>query len=396
MSVLHLNNASKVCCLSPHHFSSTLSSSGRSFLPLPSLVMSLKTSKTIHTTPLCFKKKPKTIKEELKNKYRNIVVPEEDLNKKPSAVEIKQKDLPSNTPTLGERLNRDVYRLFHQGDEKHGYHNLRKYPDSLRKEVIEDVKDQLNTNPIQAIKDSFKTVSNEIKMFANEMKEYDVNAALDALPPPGGRRKEWGFQTEEELSQWILTKDSDWGEGYSAAEIELSPLGHGVLRGDLSTRVPADGRTQNAGYVNIASEKKRKSFAREVLMEDWSYFSHLTMNIRGDGRKYMLNLQVKRDFDILWNDRWHYPLYTRGGPYWQYVKIPWSKFYLGSRGSLQDKQMKIPLEAGVVGMSLTLMDQISGPFQLEIKDISLHCDHNGDGEDFAYEMYKVPNFWAGH
>merc|ERR1719222_378580 len=62
------------------------------------------------------------------------------------------------------------------------------------------------------------------------------------------------------------------------------------------------------------------------------------MNIRGDGRKYMINLKVKRDFDILWNDRWHYPLYTRGGPYWQYVKIPWSKFFLGSRGRIQDRQ----------------------------------------------------------
>ena len=99
-------------------------------------------------------------------------------------------------------------------------------------------------------------------------------------------------------------------------------------------------------------------------MDHWVEYTHLTMNIRGDGRKYMLNLQVKRDFDILWNDRWHYPLYTRGGPYWQYVKIPWSKFYMGSRGSLQDKQMRIPLEAGVVGMSITLMDQISGPFQV--------------------------------
>ena len=107
--------------------------------------------------------------------------------------------------------------------------------------------------------------------------------------------------------------------------------------------MPADGRTQAAGYVNIASKKRRLSFAREKLMEDWGYFSHLTMNIRGDGRRYMLNIQVKRDFDILWNDRWHYPIYTRGGPYWQYVKIPWSKFYLGSRGVLQDKQFKIPL-----------------------------------------------------
>ena len=116
-----------------------------------------------------------------------------------------------------------------------------------------------------------------------------------------------------------------------------------MWRGELSTRVPNDGRTQAAGYVNIASKKRMLSFAREKLAEDWDYFSHLTMNVRGDGRKYMINIQVKRDFDLLWNDRWHYPLYTRGGPYWQYVKIPWSKFYLGSRGVLQDKQFKIPL-----------------------------------------------------
>jgi len=319
-----------------------------------------------------------------------------DLNKKPSALEIKQKDLPTNTPNLGERLNRDVYNLFHQADEKHGYHNLKKHPDNFGKEVVEDMKEKLNTNPKQAFKESFKTLSNEIKMFANELKAFDIHDDIDALPGPGGRRKQWGFQTEEELNQWILTKDSDWGEGYSAAQMELNPLGHAVLRGDLSTRVPADGRTQNAGYVNISSVKKMKSFAREVVMEDWDYFSHITMNVRGDGRKYMLNLQVKRDFDILWNDRWHYPLYTRGGPYWQYVKIPWSKFYMGSRGSLQDKQFKVPLACGVQGMSVTLMDQISGPFQLEIKDISLHNDHSDDDEDFAYEMYKVPNFWAGH
>ena len=41
-------------------------------------------------------------------------------------------------------------------------------------------------------------------------------------------------------------------------------------------------------------------------------------------------------------------------------------------------------------------DQVSFHFQLEIKDISLHCDHNNDEEDFAYEMYKIPEFWAGH
>ena len=182
------------------------------------------------------KQKKKTLTQELKSKYRNLVVQPEDLNKKPSDLEIKQKELPHNTPTLGERLNRDVYRLFHQADEKHGYHNLRKY-DSLKTEVVEDMKEKLNKNPKKAFKDAFKTVSDEIRLFAKEMKEADfVSGGLDALPSMGGRRKEWDFQTEADMAEWILTKDSDWGEGYSAAEFSLSPLGHAVWRGDLSTR----------------------------------------------------------------------------------------------------------------------------------------------------------------
>ena len=346
-------------------------------------------------------------------------MPEEDTHKRPSDLEIRKKDLPVNQPTLGERMNRDVYRMFYQADQKHGYHNLRKYPDSMKDEVLESVKEELNKNPKKAFSDAFKTVRNEIRLFAKEIKEADyASQGLDNLPPLGGKRKEWGFQTQEEVDEWIPTQDSDWGEGYSSAELKLSPLGHAVWSGDLSTRVPADGRTQAAGYVNIAAKKKMMSFAREKLMEDWDYFSHLTMNVRGDGRKYMINIQVKRDFDLLWNDRWHYPLYTRGGPYWQYVKIPWSKFYLGSRGVLQDKQFAIPLSkyifilysfyhcsgvvnltfvgCGVVSVSFTLMDQISGPFSLEMKDISLMVDHGNDGEEFAYEMYKIPHFWAGH
>jgi len=45
------------------------------------------------------------------------------------------------------------------------------------------------------------------------------------------------------------------------------------------------------------------------------------------------------------------------------------------------------------GISFTLKDKISGPFQLEIKDISLHYDPTGDDEEFAYEMYRIPAFW---
>ena len=53
---------------------------------------------------------------------------------------------------------------------------------------------------------------------------------------------------ELELDEWIVTRDSDWGEGYSSAELKMNSAGTGaVFSGELSTRVPADGRTQEAG-----------------------------------------------------------------------------------------------------------------------------------------------------
>ena len=110
---------------------------------------------------------------------------------------------------------------------------------TVSQEVNEQIKQDLKTRPWQSFKENFAIVRDEIRKFDAEVRETVQNPAYnitDYLPMPGERRTEWGFQTEAELSQWVLTQDSDWGEGYSAARLELSPLGHAVLSGDLSTR----------------------------------------------------------------------------------------------------------------------------------------------------------------
>ena len=97
--------------------------------------------RTFATTALCCKVGPSkktgggTIRENLRKKYRNIIVKKEDLNKRPSDLEIAKKELPEDTPTLGERLDRDVYNMFHVQDDKHGYRNKRKSGMSLQQEV---------------------------------------------------------------------------------------------------------------------------------------------------------------------------------------------------------------------------------------------------------------------
>ena len=51
-------------------------------------------------------------------------------------------------------------------------------------------------------------------------------------------------------------------------------------------------------------------------------------------------MQVHGEWDIFWHDMWVFPLYTRGGPYWQEYRVPFSKFYFSHRGKIQDDQVR--------------------------------------------------------
>lgn len=197
----------------------------------------------------------------------------------------------------------------------------------------------------------------------------------------------WRFKgNPKALDQWVITCDSDYNEGYSTVKLELSSTGTGVFSGTLSTRLPKDGRIKYAGYCNMNSIPKRKSFKREVYY-DWTPYTHIVLRVRGDGRCYVLNIATRGIFDLTWNDVYHYVLYTRGGPYWQYVRIPFSKFVFSSKGRLQDRQAPVELNE-VSNFGISLADDVSGHFRLEIDYIGLERDEFHT-EEFAYESYNV-------
>ncbi|XP_014470793.1 PREDICTED: complex I intermediate-associated protein 30, mitochondrial [Dinoponera quadriceps] len=195
----------------------------------------------------------------------------------------------------------------------------------------------------------------------------------------------WRFQGDpKSLDQWVLTCDSDYEEGFSTAKLEMSSIGTGIFSGILSNRLPKDGRIKYSGYCNITTTPKYKSFKREIY-HDWSEYTHLILRIRGDGRTYGINLNNRGFYDLTWNDLYHYVLYTRGGPYWQYVKIPFSKFVFSSKGRIQDKQNPVLLFE-IANLGITLADDIPGHFRLEIDYIGLECDKYNE-EETAYEGY---------
>lgn len=171
-----------------------------------------------------------------------------------------------------------------------------------------------------------KELKGEIKLWKEEVTEK-LRSDPVVIHRPGEVDVVWSFKQEEDFKKWVVTTDSDHLEGESRATFELSKGGHGLFHGELSDKVPLDGRIKRAGYCNIKSMRVRKSFKRETYYE-WSQYNILRMRVRGDGRSYLINIASEGEYDILWNDVYHYVLYTRGGPYWQDVRVRWTRFIL--------------------------------------------------------------------
>ncbi|XP_042625175.1 complex I intermediate-associated protein 30, mitochondrial [Cyprinus carpio] len=198
-------------------------------------------------------------------------------------------------------------------------------------------------------------------------------------------RVQWEFRGPESLNQWVVSSDQEIG-GRSEAYIKLGRNNTTcLLYGTLCSTPPRDGETRYSGYCTLRSKQPLASFDRKKQY-DWSSFNTLHMRIRGDGRPWMVNVSAETFFSHQRDDIYSYFLYTRGGPYWQDVKIPFSKFFLSSRGRIQDDQHVLWLDK-VKSIGFTLGDKADGPFQLEIDFIGL-CNDLAHTEEFAYELYK--------
>ncbi|KAL7889235.1 hypothetical protein AOLI_G00014930 [Acnodon oligacanthus] len=196
---------------------------------------------------------------------------------------------------------------------------------------------------------------------------------------------QWEFRGPESLGQWVVSSDREIG-GRSEAYLKLGRNNTTcMLYGTLSSVPPRDGETRYSGYCTLRSKQPLSSFNRKRHF-DWSSFNTLVLRIRGDGRPWMVNISAETFFSHQRDDIYSYFLYTRGGPYWQDIKIPFSKFFLSSRGRIQDDQHALWLDK-VNTIGFTLGDKADGPFQLEIDFIAL-CNDRAHTEEFAYELYK--------
>lgn len=270
--------------------------------------------------------------------------------------------------------SRQTLSSFYQSDKKEGYS-----------------KSDKKVSRLELIRNGLVELKKEILIWKDEIKEKLESDPI-LVYRPGETDILWKFDSPTVLDQWVATADSDHNEGYSKCDLKISADGTAIFSGSLNCEVPKDGRIKRAGYCNMKSLRRQKSFKRDTYY-NWVMYTHLVLRLRGDGRSYMLNLSTAGYYDIMWNDMYTYVLYTRGGPYWQLTKIPFSKFILASKGRLQDKQSPIPLDK-VTNVGISLGDRINGPFSLELDYIGLEFDPSHQ-EEFAYEMYQTPKYLVG-
>ncbi|XP_029324224.1 complex I intermediate-associated protein 30, mitochondrial [Mus caroli] len=172
----------------------------------------------------------------------------------------------------------------------------------------------------------------------------------------------WQFREKEDLDKWIVTSDKTIG-GRSEIFLKMSKNNRSaLLYGTLSSEPPQDGDSRQSGYCAMISRIPRVGVA--CSQQDTEF------------------IQRK-------NQMYSYFMFTRGGPYWQEVKIPFSKFFFSNQGRVRDVQGPLVLDK-ISSIGFTLSDKVDGPFFLEIDFIGVFTDP-AHTEEFAYENSPALN-----
>ncbi|KAL1931731.1 hypothetical protein VTP01DRAFT_9874 [Rhizomucor pusillus] len=200
-----------------------------------------------------------------------------------------------------------------------------------------------------------------LRRTASEVVESSAKAMrMDGLR---GWQKELPMLTlnkPEDRKQWMIGCDRDIG-GFSSAALEITPQGTGRFYGNLSTQLPADREIVQSGYAAIRSKERDPSMFGTPCW-DTSLFRYLALRVRGDNRKYFVNLKTD---SYIHTDLFQHRLFLQTPGQWETVMIPFRNFVLTNNGMIQDDQLEMYRER-IKWVGISLSDRQDGPFSIEI------------------------------
>lgn len=169
----------------------------------------------------------------------------------------------------------------------------------------------------------------------------------------------------------ILTRcDREIG-GYSSVKFTYNNHWKcGQFSGYLNLDLPKDNpEITRSGYAMFRTKDQKESWLSGNSYWDWSQYQSLVLRVRGDKRKYLVNIQANTP---LVTDLFQHRLFLNSPGNWETVVIPLNDFVMTNWGVIQDGCEINKLEVKTVGVGL--LDKQYGPFNLDIDWIKVMTD----------------------
>ena len=160
------------------------------------------------------------------------------------------------------------------------------------------------------------------------------------------------FDTERAIDDWMPVNDVVMG-GVSTGRLEATGNGSVAFTGLVSLE-------NSGGFASVRSRPGE---------HDLHGYSGLELSIRGDGRRYKINLKTDLQTDgILYR-----AVFETREDEWQTLRLPFEEFLPSFRGRIAREAPPLDLSC-VASLGLMISDRQNGPFRLEIAGIGAYAD----------------------
>lgn len=202
-----------------------------------------------------------------------------------------------------------------------------------------------------------------MSFLSRSLKKFQEQAAqiIAANPTPSASASLRLFHFPEDCSKVIVGSDADYKPNSTSTVSFEEAEENGTSFARFS------GKTAGDGYAAMRTKVPKSSFYGVPTM-DVSPYKYLTVRLRGDARRYFINLQTE---SYLETDLYQHRLFltTQGTGEWEDITLKWNEFTLTNNGQIQENQVDMDkYRLKTVGISV--LDRLPGKFQLDIQWIN--------------------------
>lgn len=175
------------------------------------------------------------------------------------------------------------------------------------------------------------------------------------------------FKRPNERSKLLLRTDQELG-GFSTAELDVDEeKGIATFHGRLNLDTPPERPDiVYSGYAMFRTNDIPKNIFGSFNYWDWDHYHHIVLRVRGDHRKYLVNVQTRTPSIT---DLYQHRLFLSDPGNWETVVIPIDDLVLTNRGEIQHQALMD--RTAVKSIGIGILDNQYGPFKLEIDYIKV-------------------------